>query len=51
MTISEHIEQVREKMCNEYCKYPQQAPPEGKGEDWLYSDDESPCIMCPLNQL
>lgn len=50
MTISEQIEQVREKMCNEYCKYTHQPPPEGKDEGWLYEDD-SPCTMCPMTEL
>ena len=50
-SISDQIEEVKEAMCNKYCKYSEMEPPEGKGEDWLYTDDESPCQKCPLNDL
>ena len=50
-TITEILEDVKEKMCNDYCKYPNQPTPEGKDEDWLFEDEESPCVKCPLNQL
>ena len=51
MSISEQIEKVKEKMCDSYCKYPCMAPPEGKDEDWLYMDEDSPCNSCPLCDL
>ena len=50
-SISKIIEETKEVMCNEYCKWPCMEIPEGKTEDWLYVDDESPCIKCPLNNL
>lgn len=50
-TITEILEDVREKMCDDYCKYPNQPIPEGKDEDWLLKDESSPCMNCPLNQL
>ena len=51
MTVSEQFEKLKEKMCSEYCKYPTMEIPEGKDEDWLIEDDDSPCNTCPLNKL
>lgn len=51
VTITQKIEQVKEKMCDEYCKYSCMNPPEGKDEDWLWNDEDSPCNNCPLNNL
>ena len=50
MTVREQIEEIIEKICDSYCKYPNMTPPEGKTEDWLF-DDDSPCRNCPLNQM
>lgn len=51
MTIRQEIEKIAEEICDNYCKYPMQAPPEGKNENWLSEDDASPCLKCPLNRL
>lgn len=51
MTLTDYIEKVKEEMCDGYCKYPNQEPPAGKDEDWLYEDADSPCSNCPLNKL
>lgn len=51
MKISETIEKTREIICNDYCKYPCQPVPDGKDQDWLYTDEDSPCMQCPLNEL
>ena len=45
------FEEVCQKMCNEYCKYPLEPVPEGKTEDWLWGDEDSPCRSCPLNRI
>lgn len=50
-SVSEILEEVKAEMCNDFCKYTAQEPPEGKDEDWLVNDDESPCGICPLNRL
>lgn len=51
MTISEQLEKAKEQMCDKYCKYPCMTPPEGKDENWLCEDEDSPCHECPLNKL
>lgn len=51
MSVTELIEKVKEDMCNDYCKYSNAPIPEGKTEDWLYEDKDSPCNDCPLNRL
>lgn len=45
------LENVKRDMCDGYCKYPLQEVPEGKTEDWMVEDDDSPCMTCPLNRL
>lgn len=40
------IEKVKEKMCDEYCKYPEKV----KDKDELY-EDNTPCTTCPLNDI
>lgn len=50
-SISEQLEAVKSEMCDKYCKWPEKPIPEGKTEDWLWIDDASPCINCPLNKL
>lgn len=47
MSITEIIDDVRERMCNEYCKYPYEWDEEKQGE---LSESEI-CENCPLNQL
>lgn len=50
MLIEAIVKEVIEEMCDNYCKYPEQLP-EGKDEDWLRNDPESPCADCPLSRL
>lgn len=47
---SVHMEEIKSKICDGYCKYPLQVP-EGKTEDWLLEDDDSPCLTCPMSKL
>ena len=51
MLSERELEEIKMEMCDKYCKYPNQAPPEGKDEDWLLEDKESPCNSCPLLRL
>lgn len=50
-TISEQLEEIREQICDHYCKYPEQDIPEGKQDGWLIDDPDSPCQKCPLSKL
>lgn len=50
-TIPQMLEDIAKEMCDHYCKYSAQEPPEGKDENWLIEDDESPCNTCPMNRL
>lgn len=50
-SISEQLEEVKNKMCDQYCRFPSMDPPEGKDADWLICDEYSPCNNCSLNQL
>lgn len=47
MSVTEIIDEVRERMCNEYCKYPYEWDEEKQGE---LSESEI-CASCPLNRL
>ena len=47
----EAAENIKEKMCDEYCRYPIMPIPKGKTEDWLIEDSESPCLRCPINMI
>ena len=49
-TVTELFEHIREEICDHYCKYPEQDPPEGKDDGWLM-DSDSPCQNCVLNLL
>lgn len=49
-SITEKLESIKERVCDEICKYPNMKPPKGKGEDWLFEPD-APCATCPLNEL
>lgn len=51
MSICEQLEKVKEEMCDKYCKYPHEPVPDGKDDNYLYEDDDSPCLTCPLNRL
>ena len=46
-SVTEIIEEVRERLCNEYCKYPYEWDDETQGE---LSESEI-CAGCPLNRL
>ena len=46
MSIQEIIEEVKEDICNNYCKYPEQ----WKEEDGELCESEI-CANCPLNRL
>lgn len=45
-TVTDILEEVKQEMCDDYCKYPTIV---NDRED-LFADD-SPCIECPLNKL
>lgn len=45
-TITDILEEVKQEMCDGYCKYPTQVD---NRED-LFADD-SPCMECPLTKL
>ena len=49
--VREIIEEVCGDICQHYCKWPEWATQEGKPEDWLTDDPESPCQHCPLDRL
>jgi hypothetical protein len=50
LAILGSVENLKSDMCDRYCKYPSHVP-EGKTEDWLIEDDDSPCLTCPMNKL
>ena len=45
-TITDILEEIKQEMCDEYCKYPTLVDDR---ED-LFADD-SPCMKCPLTRL
>lgn len=47
-TISEQIEEIKEDICNKYCKYPDTWDEEKEGCELCESDV---CKNCPLNRL
>lgn len=50
--LNEQIEAAKIKFCDELCIYTHNAIPEGKDEDWLINDDDSPCnTICPFSEL
>lgn len=49
--ITKIIEDACNKICDNYCKYPAMPIPDGKSEDWLMTDDDSPCNDCPILKL
>lgn len=46
--ITDMLEEVKEVMCDKYCKYPEQYKPTETGLDELY---EKYCNVCPMNAL
>lgn len=49
VSIAEQIEDIKEDMCDNYCKMPYRYSA-NEWEEIVYSDD-SPCNNCPLNRL
>ena len=47
-TISEMFEDIKENMCDKYCKYPEKF--DCDDEEQLNAFEEI-CIRCPLNRL
>ena len=47
-TITEQLDKIKEDICDHYCKYPEM---DGKEDDWLLMDEDSPCKNCPLNNI
>lgn len=45
-TVIDILEEVKQEICDDYCKYPTQV---GSKED--LSADDSPCMTCPLSRL
>lgn len=48
MSVTEIIEEVKEQMCNDYCRYPREWDEEEQGQELCESDV---CAACPLNRL
>lgn len=48
-TIIQIIEEVKEEMCNKYCKYPNEYKPEE--HDGMELWDSDICKNCPLTRL
>ena len=52
MTVVEIIEEVIEKMCSDYCKFPEQYEKEyGDSDEGVDKMAEDRCGKCPLNRL
>ena len=47
-TIRQQMEGMINEFCDHFCKYPEMEIPEGKDEDWLWADPDSPCNKCPF---
>ena len=45
-TVSDILEEVKQEICDDYCKYPIQVD----SKEDLFADD-SPCMTCPLSKL
>lgn len=50
-TIAQQIEAICSDICDNYCKYPEEAKKAGKDENWLTESEDSPCWNCPLNKI
>ncbi len=50
-SITEQFEEIKEEMCDKYCKYPHQVPPEANQVEYLLTSDDSPCLTCPMTRL
>ncbi len=52
MTVVEIIEEVVEKMCSDYCKFPEEYTKKyGGGYEGTKKMMEDHCDKCPLNRL
>lgn len=49
--ISIQLQDIASEFCDNYCKYTAAPRPEGKSEDWLWEDEDSPCNNCPINRI
>ena len=49
--VTEVLTEVVEEFCQHYCKYPEMETPEGKSDDWLTEDEDSPCNNCPFMRI
>ena len=47
-TISSLLEEIKEAMCNDYCRYPREWDKEAEGMELAES---AICEDCPLNRL
>lgn len=48
MTITEQFESIKERMCDQYCKWPEQFDEEAEGCELSESEH---CAHCPLMEL
>lgn len=48
-SVTKVLEEVKEAMCNDYCRYPREYDPEEHDEVELYDSDI--CANCPMNRL
>lgn len=52
VTVVETIEEVVERMCSDYCKFPERYEKEyGDSDEGLKKMFEDHCDSCPLNRL
>ena len=49
MSITEIIEEVKDQICNDYCRYPKEWDEED--HDGLELCESEVCAACPLNRL
>ena len=47
-TVASIIEEVKESICNDYCRYPKEWDREVEG---MELDESAICESCPLNKL
>ena len=50
-SVPEILEHIAGMMCDYYCRFPNEPIPEGKDENWLIEDEDSPCNDCPIRFL
>lgn len=48
MSITEKLEEVKDRICSEFCKYPYERDEEKEGCELC---DSEVCANCPLNEL